>query len=64
MLPSVSSLMVLTVYFVLTLPTIWNFQEFIREAGQKEPLYYVNLIRASKKVLNQLAYIGKKVCIP
>ena len=39
-------------------------QEFIRKDGQKELLYYVNLIRACYKVLNQLVYIGKKVCIP
>ena len=39
-------------------------QEFIRKGWRKELLYCVNLIRACKKVLNQLAYIGKKVCIP
>ena len=28
--------------------------------GQRQLLYYVNLIRACKKVLYQLVYIGKK----
>ena len=31
---------------------------------QRQLLYYVNLIRACKKVLYQLVYIGKKNCIP
>ena len=39
-------------------------QEFIRKDRWKELLYYVNLIRACKKVLYQLVYTGKKVCIP
>ena len=32
-------------------------QEFIRKDRQKELLYYVNLIRAYKKVLYQTVYI-------
>ena len=42
---------------------IWE-QEFIGKDRRKELLYYVNLIRACLKVLHQLVYIGKKVCIP
>ena len=40
------------------------YQEFLRKDRQKELLYNVNLKRACKKVLYQLVYIGKKVCIP
>ncbi len=36
-------------------------QEFIRKDRWKEQLYYANLKRACKKVLNQLVYLGKKV---
>ena len=32
--------------------------------GQRQLLYYVSLIRACNKVLYQLVYVGKKVCIP
>ena len=39
-------------------------QEFIKKDRRKELLYYENLIRSCQKVLNQLVYIGKKVCIP
>ena len=35
-------------------------QEFIRKDRRNELLNYVNLIRACKKVLYQLVYIGKK----
>ena len=31
---------------------------------RRQLLYYVSLIRACNKVLYQLVYIGKKVCIP
>jgi hypothetical protein len=51
------------------LPISWKVwvsvcQEFIRKDRQKELLYYVNLIRAYEKVLNQLVYIGNFFCIP
>ena len=48
----------------------WNFvihtpKNLSGKDRQRQLLYYVNLIRACKKVLNQLVYIGKKfVCIP
>ena len=31
---------------------------------RRQLLYYVSLIRACNKVLYQLVYLGKKVCIP
>ena len=35
-----------------------------RKDGQRQLLCYVSLIRACNKVLYQMVYIGKKVCIP
>ena len=35
-----------------------------RKDGQRQLICYVSLIRACNKVLYQMVYIGKKVCIP
>ena len=51
---------------ICTLKYLMNVQpkDLQRKDGQRQLLYYVGLIRACNKVLYQMVYIGKKVCIP
>jgi hypothetical protein len=55
---------IFTTQFQKVASDLGTSKDLQRKDGQRQLLCYVSLIRACNKVLYQMVYIGKKVCIP